>query len=290
MKIVRTIQEWRSIRRSFEQQTVGFVPTMGYLHDGHISLIKEVQQHADITVLSIFVNPLQFGQNEDYGSYPRDEEKDTNMAQLAGVDYVFIPDVKEMYPAPTRTKVHIEGITEQLCGRSRPGHFDGVATVVAKLFNIIQPDYACFGQKDAQQAAVIHQLITDLNIPVELIICPTIREEDGLARSSRNIYLDSEQRQHATILYEALRDGFKEVEAGERKTETVKANMFKKINSVSMAHIDYVDILSYPSLGGLSQLQGKILMAVAVRFGATRLIDNFIIEVNDQEVTLCFGI
>ncbi len=210
MQVIQHITDLRqSIRsRRAEQPSlrVGFVPTMGFLHEGHASLLEAARRSCDIVVLSIFVNPLQFGPNEDFERYPRDEERDLAVAEQAGTDIVFLPQVAEMYPQPIKTMVSVREVTTRLCGASRPGHFDGVATVVAKLFHIVQPDAAFFGMKDAQQVAVIEQMVLDLNLPVEIVPCPTIREADGLAKSSRNVYLNEEERKQATVLSAALRE------------------------------------------------------------------------------------
>lgn len=290
MKVIKQINEWRAIRATLGQKTIGFVPTMGYLHEGHISLVEQAKKHADLVVMSIFVNPLQFGENEDFSTYPRDLERDQNLAYQAGVDYLFVPDVAEMYPQPIKTKVQITDITDKLCGASRPGHFDGVATVVSKLFNIIQPSVACFGQKDAQQIAVIHQLVEDLNFPVKILPCPIIREADGLAKSSRNVYLTPEEREQATVLYAALTRAWEQIQAGERQTQKIKRILVEHIHSAPLAHIDYVEVLSYPSLVAQEQVVGKMMLALAVKFGRTRLIDNLLVDVRGEEATLCLDI
>lgn len=290
MKVVKKITEWRGIKASLGQQTLGFVPTMGFLHEGHLSLVQEAKKRADVVVMSIFVNPLQFGENEDFSTYPRDMARDQKLAEQAGVDYLFAPDVQEMYPEQTRTNIHVHEITEKLCGASRPGHFTGVATVVAKLFNIIQPDFASFGQKDAQQVAVIEQLVQDLNFPVQVLSCPIIREEDGLAKSSRNVYLSQEERKQATILYASLQQALEQINKGERRADKLKKMIQDQITSAPLAQIDYVDILSYPSLAECNHLEGKIIIALAVKFGRTRLIDNIIVNVCGEEAALCSDI
>lgn len=266
------------------EQLVGLVPTMGFLHDGHASLIKRARVECDIVVLSIFVNPLQFGPNEDFGQYPRNTDRDLQIAEACGVDYVFMPAVEVMYPEQMKTTVSVSGVTDRLCGTSRPGHFDGVATIVSKLFNIVKPDKAYFGLKDAQQIAVIEQMVHDLNIDVDIVPCPILREADGLALSSRNVYLSPEERRDALVLVEALNLG----EALLKDALTVKEvreRMTAHIQMVPSAHIDYVEILTYPNLEPLPEgdrlpqqnNKSAIIIALAVRIGKTRLIDNQII-------------
>lgn len=275
---VQSIQEWRKISKENRDKKIGLVPTMGYLHQGHVSLFEQAKQEVDIVVASIFVNPLQFGVNEDYSTYPRDLKRDAALAEQAGVDYLFVPDVAEMYPRPILTQVSVKDITESMCGRSRPGHFDGVATVVSKLFNIIQPEVAFFGQKDAQQIAVIQQMANDLNMPVHIRSCPTLREEDGLAMSSRNVYLSAEERSQAVILYQCLKLAVECIKQGERNTERLKQEMAEKIKSQPLAIIDYIEIRQFPSLEYNEKLEGKSLLALAIKFGKTRLIDNMIVD------------
>ncbi|MDN4593256.1 pantoate--beta-alanine ligase [Polycladomyces subterraneus] len=279
MKIIHSIQELRQTLRPLRTGTIGFVPTMGYLHRGHQSLMDRARQDCDTVVVSVFVNPLQFGPNEDFDRYPRDLERDAAIAEAAGVDYLFAPSVDEMYPSKSLTTVTLRRITEPLCGASRPGHFDGVATVVTKLFHIVQPDKAYFGLKDAQQVAVIQQMTEDLNFPVEIVPCPTVREPDGLAMSSRNVYLSPEERQQATVLYRALRAAKEQIEAGTlTRASDVTAFLEKEIRTQPLADIDYVQVLSYPRLERIDRLENeRIIMAVAVRFGSTRLIDNLIL-------------
>lgn len=285
MKVIRSIAEMRKALREERAVrpglTIGFVPTMGYLHEGHASLLKAARQSCDKVVLSIFVNPLQFGPSEDFETYPRDEQRDLAVAEAEGADYAFLPSVAEMYPSPTKTKVTVEQVTERLCGASRPGHFDGVATVVTKLFNIVQPDRAFFGMKDAQQVAVIQQMTLDLNLPVEIVPCPTLREADGLARSSRNVYLSEEERKQAVVLYEALNLARSLAEADKQITaEELKRQIEDKISSAPLARIDYAEVLSYPSLEPVDKLgdAGRVIVALAVKFGRTRLIDNVILD------------
>ncbi|EMT47411.1 pantoate--beta-alanine ligase [Anoxybacillus flavithermus] len=260
-------------------KTVGFVPTMGYLHEGHVALLKRARQENDIVVLSIFVNPLQFGPNEDFDRYPRDFERDYAIAKQAGVDIIFYPSVHEMYPHEPSVTVRVHERIDVLCGKSRPGHFDGVATVVTKLFHIVMPHRAYFGMKDAQQVAVIDGLIRDFHFPIELIAVPTVREEDGLAKSSRNVYLSDRERQEASALYAALQKGKATIEAGERDVETVRKAMIDYIERHTSGVIDYVEIYSYPELQPLQTLRGKIILALAVRFTNARLIDNIVMNV-----------
>lgn len=271
---------------------IALVPTMGFLHEGHASLLRKARAENDLVVLSIFVNPIQFGPNEDFERYPRDPEKDLALAEREGVDCVFLPSVEEMYPQPTRTNIKVADLTDVLCGASRPGHFDGVTTVVGKLLHIVQPDRAYFGQKDAQQVAVIAQMVLDLNFDVEIVPCPIVRESDGLALSSRNVYLSAEERQAALVLSRSLlavqakANAEANVTAGE-----VLAEMRDSIGAEPLAVIDYVEIADFPGLSPLAGgdrldvagRQSDVLIAVAVKFGKTRLIDNVILtkKVND---------
>lgn len=284
MKVVKTLP---FIIEQRHKVTVGLVPTMGYLHEGHASLIRKARQECDIIVLSIFVNPLQFGPNEDFASYPRNTGRDLAIAEQYGVDIVFLPEVEVMYPRQIKTTVQVTGLTDRLCGASRPGHFDGVATVVSKLFHIIQPDKAYFGLKDAQQVAVISQMVEDLNMGVEIIPCPTLREEDGLAMSSRNVYLSQEERSDALILFKALELGEKLL-LEHQSVKEAQVQMVQLIRQVSTAKIDYVDILTFPGLDPVDvearlRSGGKFIIALAVRIGKTRLIDNRILQTVDRK-------
>ncbi|MDH6427737.1 MULTISPECIES: pantoate--beta-alanine ligase [unclassified Paenibacillus] len=282
MRVVRSIEQLREALEYMRQgghAPIGFVPTMGYLHDGHASLLRRAGEMSNTVVMSIFVNPLQFGPNEDYDSYPRDERRDLELAEREGVDIVFIPSVEEMYPQPTRTTV--SGLTTRLCGASRPGHFDGVTTVVNKFFNIVQPDYAFFGLKDAQQVAVLRRMVYDLNMNVEIIPCPIVREGDGLALSSRNVFLTPEERSQALVLSRSLREARQSIEEGKVTTVAeVRELLTSVISSSPLAVIDYAEILTFPDLEGLedeallSEVDGEIIIALAVKFGRTRLIDN----------------
>ncbi|CAH0118786.1 MULTISPECIES: pantoate--beta-alanine ligase [unclassified Paenibacillus] len=268
--------------RSFAsaEAKVGFVPTMGYLHEGHVSLLRQAKATCDIVVLSIFVNPIQFGPGEDLDKYPRDEKRDLDIARKAGVDVVFMPTVETMYPHGAKTYVKVAELTERLCGASRPGHFDGVSTVVTKLFNIVKPDKAFFGLKDAQQIAVIEQMVQDLNIDVEIVACPIVREEDGLAMSSRNVYLSPEEREQALVLSQALGRIEDWIGAGANSAEALRSQIVRHIESAPLARIDYVDILTFPALQpiepgtDISERRETIIVALAVKFGHTRLIDN----------------
>lgn len=279
MRIVKTVEELRTLIQVYKinGEKIGLVPTMGFLHEGHMSLVDQAKSYSTKVVMSIFVNPLQFGPNEDFERYPRNIEQDQAMAEARGVDLLFVPEVIEMYPQKSKTTVHLSGVTDRLCGASRPGHFDGVSTVVSKLFNMVQPDYAFFGQKDAQQVAVIQQMVNDLNFPVKMVPCPIVREKDGLAMSSRNVYLNEEERGQALILSQALEKAEKAYVAGESLAE-VRNEMVSLISSQPLAQIDYVEILSFPALEPMEQWDGTaFLMALAVKFGHTRLIDNKII-------------
>lgn len=260
-------------------QTVGLVPTMGYFHEGHLTLMREAKQKCDVVVVSLYVNPLQFGPKEDLAQYPRDFERDCTMARDVGVDAIFTPLDREMYPHGFSTFVEVTGLTDRLCGQSRPGHFRGVTTVVTKLFNIVAPDQAFFGQKDAQQAMVIQRMARDLNMGLDVVILPTVREKDGLAMSSRNVYLTGEQRRDALVLYRSLCAFRDAVQQGERDAGKLRGMMNDMITAVPGAQPDYVEILAVPDLQPLETLQSGIIAALAVRFGKTRLIDNVIMEV-----------
>lgn len=280
MKIVTTVKELRSCLHPLRGRRIGLVPTMGYLHEGHASLIRKAREECGVVVLSVFVNPLQFGPQEDFDRYPRDLERDARIAEQAGVDFLFAPSVEEMYPQQPLTKVTVSRLTDRLCGASRPGHFDGVATVVAKLFHIVEPDRAYFGLKDAQQVAVVEQMVRDLHFPVTVVPCPTVREEDGLAVSSRNVYLSAEERRQATVLSQSLHEVAEMVKCGEmtRASQAIE-HLKRRISSKPLARIDYVDVLAYPELTPVDGLKGRrVIVAVAVRFGSTRLIDNIILH------------
>lgn len=279
--IITTISELRNYLKAqrAENKTVGLVPTMGFLHEGHLSLIRRAKAENDVVVVSGFVNPTQFGPNEDYETYPRDIKRDTELAVGAGADVVFYPSVTEMYPKGSSTLVEVEGdITRVLCGASRPTHFRGVTTVVNMLFNIVKPDKAYFGQKDAQQAAVLMKMVRDTHQNIELVVCPIVREEDGVAMSSRNTYLNEEERKQATILNQALAEGEKAFLAGETAVDKLIMIISDKINEMPLAEIDYVGIYDYPNLTEIKKIEHQALAAVAVKFGKTRLIDNRILK------------
>lgn len=280
MRVIDKIGDLKEIIREQRKtgKSIGFVPTMGYLHEGHISLVKASRNENDFTIMSIYVNPTQFGPNEDFSKYPRDAEGDTKKAKDAGVDIIFMPLNSEMYPAGYNSYVEVYGITDKLCGKSRPGHFKGVCTVVLKLFNIVEPDKAYFGQKDAQQAAVIKKMVKELNMKVRIVTCPIVREHDGLAMSSRNVYLDSDQRRAALVLSKSLVEAEEMIRKGELDSFKVRGHMVKKIESEKLAVIDYVEIVDASTLESKDILKGNILIALAVKFGNTRLIDNIILE------------
>ena len=275
--ILETIPELRKHLANWRkaQKSVGLVPTMGFLHEGHLSLIRRAKTGNDIVVVSVFVNPTQFGPNEDFESYPRNILRDTEMAMGAGADVIFYPTVSEMYPNGSSTFVEVAGnITRVLCGASRPSHFRGVTTVVNMLFNIVKPDTAYFGQKDAQQATVLMKMVKDLHMDIELIICSIVREADGLAMSSRNTYLSAEEREQAVVLSKALEKGKEAFSKGERNVDSLIEIITNKINEMPLAAIDYVSIYDYPSLETIEIIDNNALAAVAVKFGKTRLIDN----------------
>ncbi len=281
MKIVSTIED---IRREvagakLQGKSIGFVPTMGYLHEGHLSLIRKAKSENSYVVVSIFVNPTQFGVGEDYETYPRNMEQDTKLCEKAGTDIIFHPAAGQMYPHDFKTEVVVTGLTQGLCGASRPGHFNGVSTVVTKLFNIVKPDKAYFGQKDAQQVAVIQQMSRDLNMEVQVIPCAIVREPDGLAMSSRNTYLNPEERNAALILFRSLLRAKELLAEGMSCPIKLQQAIEEFIKKEPLASIDYVQIVNAASLEPVSILKGDILIALAVKFGKTRLIDNIRLEV-----------
>jgi pantoate--beta-alanine ligase len=277
MKTVSTLLDLRAARLSL-YGTVGLVPTMGYLHEGHLSLIRRAKAECESVVVSIFVNPTQFGANEDLSKYPRDLERDLALIEPLGVDLVWNPTAEIMYPTGYQTWVEVETLTRSLEGAVRPSHFKGVTTVVAKLFNAVQPHKAYFGQKDAQQAAVIRQMVRDLNFPLEMIVCPTTREADGLAMSSRNKYLEGADRPAATVLFRALSAAKSAYENGERNAEKLRTVMKDTIASEPRAQMQYVSCADYDTLAELDVVSGKALLSMAVILGKTRLIDNFVLE------------
>ena len=267
------VKAWRS-----EGLKVGFVPTMGYLHEGHESLIKRASEENDKVVVSIFVNPIQFGPKEDLSTYPRDLERDSKVCERAGANIIFHPENEEMYFNDFYTFVDMNGLTNGLCGKSRPTHFRGVCTVVTKLFNIVAPDRAYFGEKDAQQLAVIKRMVRDLNIDVEVIGCPIVREKDGLAKSSRNTYLSTEERSAAIILNKALNIAKEKIEDGERISSNIISTVKDIIESEKLARIDYIEVVDSFSMESVDKIEKSVLVAIAVFIGKTRLIDNFTYE------------
>ncbi len=281
MEITGKIDEVRKQVKEWKGQglTVGLVPTMGYLHEGHKSLIDRAVAENDRVVVSDFVNPIQFGVNEDLATYPRDIEADKKLCEQAGADLVFHPEPEEMYAPDFSTYVEMQKVSEGLCGKTRPTHFRGVCTVVCKLFHIVTPDRAYFGQKDAQQMAVIRRMVRDLNMDIEIVGCPIIREKDGLAKSSRNTYLNEEERKAALVLSKAIFYGEDMMKNGERDAETIVTAMRRLIEAEPMAKIDYVEMVDADSIEPLTRAEGRVLTAVAVYIGSTRLIDNFIMEV-----------
>ena len=283
--VLRTIPEtrrWVQSERT-SSRTLGLVPTMGSFHEGHLSLIRRARQSCDRTMVSIFVNPLQFAPGEDYVRYPRDLDRDLSLATREGVAAVFHPETEEMYPNGIVTSIGVGKLGEALCGASRPGHFQGVATVVAKLFNIVQPDLAFFGQKDAQQTLIMKTMTQELNWPLQIVVCATVREPDGVAYSSRNSYLSAEERSRASVLYRSLRLAENLIHSGARDAAGVEGEMRKMIQDVSGAELDYARVVDPVTLEALQQINGEVLAAVAVRFGKTRLIDNLIIAPWGQE-------
>lgn len=280
--VVKTIKEVRAFVKAAKREgkTVGFVPTMGYLHEGHKSLITRAVGENDVVVVSDFVNPTQFGPNEDFESYPRDIKKDAALCEDAGADLIFNPEPDEMYNN-ILTSVSVAGITKGLCGASRPTHFDGVCQVVSKLFNIVTPDRAYFGEKDAQQLLVIKKMVQDLNFDIEIVGCPIIRESDGLAKSSRNTYLNADERKAALCLSRALKKGKELIKNGEKDAKKVTDVIREEIGKEHLAKIDYVELVSLDTLEPAKTTEGSILTAIAVYIGKTRLIDNFIIDKGD---------
>lgn len=276
MMIVTTLDELRFTRRLLDGP-VGLVPTMGYLHEGHISLARRACEECASVVASIFVNPTQFGPKEDLSKYPRNLDRDIRLLDEAGVNLLWTPTTEGMYPPGFQTWVEVEELTHPLEGSTRPTHFRGVTTVVAKLFNAIQPQKAYFGQKDAQQAAVLRRMTKDLDFPVDIVVCPTVREPDGLAMSSRNTYLKPDERQAATVLFRALNAAKSAHESGERQAETLRRIMAATIQAEPLAKMQYVSCADYDTLEELDQVSGKALLSMAVYFGTTRLIDNFIL-------------
>ena len=280
MELVHKIEEVRSIVRSWKKEglSVGLVPTMGYLHEGHQSLIKKAVEENDRVVVSIFVNPMQFGENEDLETYPRDLNKDSKLCEETGADLIFNPEAEEMYEKGFCSYVDMNGLTTELCGKSRPIHFRGVMTVVTKLFNIVTPNKAYFGMKDAQQLCVIKRMVKDLNMDIDIIGCPIIREKDGLAKSSRNTYLSEEEKKAALILYKKISLGKELLISGERDVSILLDKMKENISKEQLVKIDYVEAVDLETVEKIDKIQGKVLVAMAVYIGKTRLIDNFTFE------------
>jgi len=286
MKKITEIKEMKALVRELKSQgkTIGFVPTMGYLHEGHLSLVRESVQSADATVVSIFVNPTQFGPKEDFKDYPRDINRDIEFLKREGVNYLFCPDSEEMYPYGYKTYVQVQELQGKLCGRSRPEHFKGVCTVVLKLFHIVDPDFAFFGQKDAQQALVLSKMVKNLNLNVEIEILPIVRDEDGLALSSRNEYLNSKERRAALALPRSLQEAKRMIETGERKAAVIIKEMEEVIKKETLIKIDYIEMVDLDELNPVKIIKGEALLALAVFVGKTRLIDNMIIEIDEKGI------
>lgn len=276
MKISGSIKETRDLVKEWKSQgmSVALVPTMGYLHEGHKSLMERARKENDKVVVSVFVNPMQFGPNEDLEAYPRDLEHDSKICEAAGVDLIFHPEVSEMYGPDFHSFVDMSVLPEQLCGKSRPVHFRGVQTVVSKLFHIVPANRAYFGQKDAQQLAIIRRMVIDLDFDIEIIGCPIVREADGLAKSSRNTYLSEEERAQAVILNQSLEEAMKAIESGEKDAAKVKQIITDKLNTCPLAKIDYVEVVSFDNIQPIEKIEGAVLIAIAVYIGSTRLIDN----------------
>lgn len=280
MEIIQRLSQMKEVSRKARSdgKVIGFVPTMGYLHEGHLSLVREARKMADVVVVSIFVNPTQFGPTEDLNRYPRDVTRDAEMLTAEKVDYIFLPKTEDMYPETSRTFVKVRELSDILEGASRPGHFEGVATVVMKLFEIVDPHFSYFGQKDAQQLVIIRRMVQDLHMDVEIIRLPIVREPDGLAMSSRNTYLSPEERTAAVVLHRALQAAKQQIDEGERKTKPILKAIRETIETEPLARLDYVAAVDMGDLKDVKTLKGKTLIAVAAYFGTTRLIDNIIVE------------
>jgi pantoate--beta-alanine ligase len=283
MRVAKTVQD---IRRAVAEarragKVIGLVPTMGALHAGHTGLIRAARAGTGFVAVSLFVNPMQFGPGEDLGRYPRPFERDAEICRAEGVDVLFAPEPAEVYPAGFGTAVEVAGLSDLLEGASRPGHFHGVCTVVLKLFHMVQPDVAYFGQKDAQQVRVVRQMVRDLDVPVRLEVCPTVREPDGLALSSRNQYLDADRRRQAAVLYHMLQEAKRRIDAGERRAEAVRQAMLDRLAEAPAARLDYAAVVDADTLRPLERVRGDVLVALAVFLGSTRLIDNLPLRVAD---------
>lgn len=284
MKLVDNVSKMSTLSGMYrkEGRSIGFVPTMGYLHEGHLSLARGARKHNDVVVMSIFVNPTQFGPGEDFERYPRDLKRDEALAAGSGVDVLFCPSAEEMYPAGYATYVNVEGLSEAMCGSSRPGHFKGVATVVAKLFGIVRPDAAYFGQKDAQQVAVISKMAQDLNMGVEIKAMPIVREADGLAMSSRNVHLSERERRDAAVISRSLREAEELFAGGERDSANIADAVRRAISGVPSARVDYVSVVDPDDLKGIVKIEKDALVAVAAWIGKTRLIDNTVLKISGK--------
>jgi pantoate--beta-alanine ligase len=282
MEVAETIESVTRLVKAARTsgKKIGFVPTMGALHIGHISLIEAAKEKSGFVVVSIFVNPTQFGPGEDFEKYPRPLDADLEVCRKAGVNVVFAPPQKQMYPCENLTWVNVEKLTESLCSRSRPGHFRGVTTVCAKLFNIVAPDMAFFGQKDAQQTVIIKRMVADLNVPLEIVVCPTVRQPDGLAISSRNQYLTAGQQKDATLIYKSLQKCREMIDAGVRDSRKIITRMRKILTQAPSIKVEYISIVNAETLQDLELITGKVLAAVAVRIGPARLIDNILLDVS----------
>jgi len=280
VRTIKSISLLRKTLRKIQKQNkkIGFVPTMGALHEGHLSLVRKARRDNDIVVVSIFVNPTQFGPREDLKAYPRPVAKDKKLAQKNGVDILFLPSAKNIYPSDFLTGVEVKHLSDKLCGRSRPGHFKGVTTIVAKLLNIVLPDILYLGQKDAQQAIIIKKMVADLNLLVKIRTCPTVREADGLALSSRNQYLTSKQREEAAALYQSLKKARKKVLTGEKNAINIIGKIRSQIKQRTSGQIEYIECVDADTLIRLRKIKGKVMFALAVRFGKARLIDNIVIQ------------
>ena len=283
MEVTTTIESVRSLVRAAHGrgERIGLVPTMGALHVGHVSLIEAAVKNGDFVVVSIFVNPTQFGPGEDFEKYPRPLEADLEICKKAGVDVVFAPTPEQMYPSENLTWVNVEKLTEPLCGRNRPGHFRGVTTVCAKLFNIVAPDVAYFGQKDGQQAIVIQRMVADLNMPLEIVVCPTVREPSGLAVSSRNQYLSDQQKKDAANIYASLQECRRMIETGVANARQIITRMQEILQQVPSIEIEYISIVDAQTLKDIEAISGKVLVAAAVKIGPARLIDNILVDTDD---------
>jgi pantoate--beta-alanine ligase len=280
---VEVLKKFTTIKTAIEEQkalgkSVGFIPTMGFLHEGHLSLVRESLQQTDCTVVSIFVNPTQFNPNEDLEEYPRDLERDLDLLLNLGADMVIIPEKEEMYPPGFKTYVEVTDLQDKFEGLSRPGHFRGVCTVVLKFFEIVNPDLAYFGQKDAQQATIIKKMVRDLNLDVDIRVLPIVREKDGLALSSRNVYLSKDQRKSALCLVKSLKEAERLIEAGEKDPRIIKKEMKRLVDAESFARLDYIEIVDLENLDPLDKIEGEALILVAVYFGKVRLIDNMVMQ------------